>query len=44
MRSGQVVANTRLASACDSHLYHLDMHYETMQELLGLPFVPASVF
>jgi len=37
MRSGQVVANTRLASACDSHLYHLDMHYETMQELQGLP-------
>ena len=39
MRSGQVVANTRqqeLASACDSHLYQLDMRYETMQELQGL--------
>jgi hypothetical protein len=39
IRSGQVVANTRqqeLASACDSHLYQLDMRYETMQELQGL--------
>jgi hypothetical protein len=34
-----VVANTlqqELASACDSHLYQLDMRYETMQELQGL--------
>ena len=39
VRLGQTVANTRqqeLASACDSHLYQLDMRDETMQGLQGL--------
>ena len=39
VRLGQTVANTRqqeLASACDSHLYQIDMRDETMQGLQGL--------
>jgi hypothetical protein len=39
MSRGEAVASTRkqeLASACGSHLYQLDMRYETMRELQGL--------
>ena len=39
MRGGHALASARqqeLASACDSHLYQLDMRYETMQQLQDL--------